>query len=148
MAWLETNGPATIRQIKAAGFASIPQLKMLREKGAIESFEGFNDAGEGEHYGRAVATFYKVGKTKYEPPTLPEGTSRHSKKAVRSLDISGFDSLPNAAMVDVKVVAALIDCNVSTVWTKAKHDGFPQPRKIGGSTRWNVGELRAYLTGK
>ncbi|WP_061175803.1 helix-turn-helix transcriptional regulator [Caballeronia pedi] len=57
-----------------------------------------------------------------------------------------FDSFPNAASVSDIVVAALCGCNVSTVWDRAKRGDFPKPIKIGGSTRWNVGELRKYLT--
>ncbi|WP_433703894.1 helix-turn-helix transcriptional regulator [Paraburkholderia sacchari] len=59
-----------------------------------------------------------------------------------------FDSLPNAAAVDVRTVAALCGCNVSTVWERAKSGTLPSPIKIGGSTRWNVGALRAVLAGQ
>ncbi|MBB5501545.1 AlpA family transcriptional regulator [Paraburkholderia sp. MM5384-R2] len=58
-----------------------------------------------------------------------------------------FDSLPNAAGVSDTVVAGLCGCNVSTVWERAKRGALPKPIKIGGSTRWNVGELRALLIG-
>ncbi|WP_082750564.1 helix-turn-helix transcriptional regulator [Burkholderia sp. MSMB0856] len=61
--------------------------------------------------------------------------------------LQNFDSLPNAAGVSDTVVAALCGCNVSTVWDRAKRGDLPKPIKIGGSTRWNVGELRAVLTG-
>ncbi|MFP3584145.1 transcriptional regulator [Paraburkholderia sp. SIMBA_055] len=56
-----------------------------------------------------------------------------------------FDSLPSAAGVSDIVVAALCGCNVSTVWERAKRGALPKPIKIGGSTRWNVGELRKHL---
>lgn len=59
-----------------------------------------------------------------------------------------FDQLPNAAAVDVKTVAALCDCNVATVWDRSNRGALPKPRKIGGSTRWNVGELRKVLLGE
>lgn len=59
--------------------------------------------------------------------------------------LQNFDSLPNAAGVSDSVVAALCGCNVSTVWERAKRGALPKPIKIGGSTRWNVGELRKYL---
>lgn len=61
--------------------------------------------------------------------------------------LQNFDSLPNAAGVSDAVVAALCGCNVSTVWDRAKNGALPKPIKIGGSTRWNVGELRAVLMG-
>ncbi|WP_332459701.1 hypothetical protein [Burkholderia ubonensis] len=60
--------------------------------------------------------------------------------------LTQFDELPDAATVDDKVVAALCSCNVSTVWDRVKKGTMPQPIKIGGSTRWNVGQLRAFLT--
>lgn len=59
--------------------------------------------------------------------------------------LQNFDALPNAAAVSDTVVAALCGCNVATVWDRAKKGTFPKPIKIGGSTRWNVGELRKYL---
>ncbi len=61
--------------------------------------------------------------------------------------LKDFDNLPNAAVVDDKTVAALIGCHVATVWERSKRGALPKPRKIGGSTRWNVGELRAVLMG-
>ncbi|AYQ37640.1 hypothetical protein BLA9940_05949 [Burkholderia aenigmatica] len=61
--------------------------------------------------------------------------------------LQNFDSLPNAASVSDVVVAALCGCHVGTVWDRAKRGSLPKPIKIGGSTRWNVGELRAVLTG-
>lgn len=61
--------------------------------------------------------------------------------------LKNFDSLPNSACVDDKTVAALCGCNPSTVWERSKRGALPKPRKIGGSTRWNVGELRAVLMG-
>ncbi|WP_250865612.1 AlpA family transcriptional regulator [Caballeronia sp. INSB1] len=63
-------------------------------------------------------------------------------------NLRNFDALPNAAAVDAKTVAALCGCNVSTVWDRANRGALPKPRKIGGSTRWNVGELRKVLTGE
>lgn len=65
----------------------------------------------------------------------------------RSDKLTNFDSLPNAAGVDVHTVAALCGCTVSTVWERSRRNALPKPRKIGGSTRWNVGELRKVLQG-
>ncbi|WP_080432468.1 helix-turn-helix transcriptional regulator [Burkholderia ubonensis] len=58
-----------------------------------------------------------------------------------------FDKLPNAATVSDNVVAELCGCHVATVWDRVKRGAFPKPIKIGGASRWNVGELRAVLTG-
>ncbi|MDN7950416.1 MULTISPECIES: helix-turn-helix transcriptional regulator [Burkholderia cepacia complex] len=67
-------------------------------------------------------------------------------KTADSQALKNFDNLPNAAGVSDTVVAALCGCNVSTVWDRAKKGALPKPIKIGGSTRWNVGELRKCLT--
>lgn len=61
--------------------------------------------------------------------------------------LAAFDSLPDAANVDVTVVSQLFGCGVSTVWARLKRNDsiMPRPRKFGNSTRWNVGQLRAAL---
>jgi len=57
-----------------------------------------------------------------------------------------FDRLPDAANVDVRVVAAVIGSHPATVWRRVKEGVFPAPKKFGPmSTRWNVGELRQFL---
>lgn len=61
--------------------------------------------------------------------------------------LSEFDSLPNAAHVDCKTVAALLSCTRATVWRRSAAGQLPKPRKFGASARWNVGELRAVLFG-
>lgn len=60
-------------------------------------------------------------------------------------DLAEFDQLPNAAHVDVHVVAGLFGCRVATVWARLRKDELPKPRKFGSHTRWNVGELRVAL---
>lgn len=72
---------------------------------------------------------------------LGKRSDRHAKALAK------FDELPDAAGVDDKVVAALCSCNVSTVWDRVKKGTFLQPIRIGGSTRWNVGQLRSFLAG-
>jgi predicted DNA-binding transcriptional regulator AlpA len=50
----------------------------------------------------------------------------------------------------VKVFAAVAAEGASTIWRKAKikQPGFPQPTRRGERcTRFNVGEIRAYLAG-
>ncbi|WP_081896865.1 MULTISPECIES: helix-turn-helix transcriptional regulator [Burkholderia] len=46
----------------------------------------------------------------------------------------------------VRTVAGLFGISVPTVWRHARSGKLPAPRKIGSSTRWNVGELRAVLS--
>lgn len=61
-----------------------------------------------------------------------------------------FDQLPNDATVPIKVFAVVASEGVSTLWGKAKrHADFPQPIRRGAKcTRFNVGQIRAYLSGK
>ena len=61
--------------------------------------------------------------------------------------LATFDQMPASACVDVHVVAGLFHIATQTVWRRARAGELPKPRKFGGSTRWNVGELRAVLTG-
>lgn len=59
---------------------------------------------------------------------------------------SVFDSLPDAALIDVKTVSIIVGKSVSSVWRDARHGRFPRPVKIGPmSTRWPVGDIRTYL---
>lgn len=60
-------------------------------------------------------------------------------------DLTNFDQLPDAAHVDVHVVAGLFGCKVPTIWARLRKDELPKPRKFGAHTRWNVGELRTAL---
>lgn len=53
-----------------------------------------------------------------------------------------FDSLPDAANVRAPVVAALEGASLATVWRRSKNGQLPAPSKIGGTTVWNVGQLR------
>ncbi|MCK0508483.1 helix-turn-helix transcriptional regulator [Aromatoleum anaerobium] len=59
--------------------------------------------------------------------------------------LSNFDSLPDAAMVDVKTVAAILGKSESSIWRDAR-TGKLQPIKTGPAcTRWNVGAIRRHL---
>lgn len=60
--------------------------------------------------------------------------------------LSGFDSMPDSAFVNVGTVAALLGCSANTVWRRAKAGTLPAPIKTGQqSTRWKVGAIRAHL---
>jgi predicted DNA-binding transcriptional regulator AlpA len=71
-----------------------------------------------------------------------------AKQARISKAVSGFDKHPDSAQVDVEVVAALASISRATVYRYSKAGILPAPRKFGGSSRWNVGELRAALKAK
>jgi predicted DNA-binding transcriptional regulator AlpA len=59
--------------------------------------------------------------------------------------LADFDHLPNSAHVRVAIVAAIRGCSVPTVWRHASQGILPKPKKLGGVTAWNVGELRAAM---
>ena len=62
---------------------------------------------------------------------------------VQERALASFDELPNAAHVDVRVVAALKGISVPSVWRWSREGKLPQPvRMTAGTTRWNVGALR------
>ena len=62
-------------------------------------------------------------------------------------NVSHFDNLPNAALISIKALAAVNGQGVSTLWRRCKEDpDFPQPIRLSpGCTRFNVGDIRAYL---
>lgn len=60
--------------------------------------------------------------------------------------LANFDELPDAAMVDIRTVSALMGRGRSTIWRDVKLGRFPAPVKMGpGCTRWNVGVIRRTL---
>ncbi len=65
-------------------------------------------------------------------------------------NVSHFDTLPNAALISIKALAAVQGQGVSTLWRHCKQDpDFPKPIRLSpGCTRFNVGEIRAYLAKK
>ena len=59
--------------------------------------------------------------------------------------LAAFDNLPDAALVAQPVVQGLYACSHATVWRRVNSGDIPAPKKIVGSTRWRVGDLRASL---
>ncbi|MCY0389595.1 hypothetical protein OVY01_20830 [Robbsia sp. Bb-Pol-6] len=81
---------------------------------------------------------------------VPEKSESRSKSKVKPAvihSLATFDQMPDSAYIDVHVVAGLFDVALQTIWRRARIGVLPKPRKFGGSTRWNVGELRAVLSG-
>lgn len=70
--------------------------------------------------------------------------------AKRRPNVAHFDTLPNAALISIKALAAVQGQGVSTAWRHCKQDpDFPKPIRLSpGCTRFNVGEIRAYLAKK
>jgi len=59
--------------------------------------------------------------------------------------LRAFDTLPDSSHVHLPVVSAIQDCSDATTWRRTANGILPRPKKIGASTVWNVGELRAAL---
>lgn len=62
-------------------------------------------------------------------------------------DLEQFNKAPDTAKARVNTVAALFGVSVPTVWRRARAGLIPAPHKIGGTTVWNVGDLRRALAG-
>lgn len=57
-----------------------------------------------------------------------------------------FSSKDDAALVDDKTVAALLNVHRNTVWRMARTGRLPEPLKVSdATTRWRVGDLRKTL---
>ena len=50
---------------------------------------------------------------------------------------------PNDRMIDVKVVAAMLDLSVDAVYTLRDSGGLPKSVVIGRHVRWRLGDIRA-----
>jgi len=57
-----------------------------------------------------------------------------------------FDLLPNSANVRQPVVDGLFNWSPATTWRRVKAGDIPAPHKVGRTTFWNVGQLRACLS--
>lgn len=69
-----------------------------------------------------------------------------ARRATPSPALELFDSLPDSAMVDVKIVAAILSRSETSIWRDARNAKMPRPLKVGpASTRWNVGAIRRHL---
>lgn len=95
-------------------------------------------AATGSLADRAAATSFK------SRDTTGHGQIARTRAAKRA-PVPCFDDLPDAAHVDVRVVATLYGCKVPTIWARLRRNAIPAPRRFGAHTRWNVGDLRKAL---
>lgn len=84
------------------------------------------------------------------PKPNASGSVPFTQPTPRTTNVSHFDTLPNAANISIKAFAAVNGQGVSTLWRHCKQDPeFPRPIRLSaGCTRFNVGEIRAYLAKK
>lgn len=60
--------------------------------------------------------------------------------------LAKFHELSDAAFVDDKVLAALLQRSRTSIWRDAKAGRLPAPIRLGPAcTRWNVGAIRRHL---
>lgn len=52
---------------------------------------------------------------------------------------------PQKQLLDVQDVKALTGFSVTTIYKYVKEGTFPQPRKIGRSTRWKLADVLAFI---
>lgn len=63
------------------------------------------------------------------------------------LALTEFDSLPDSALIDVRVYARLLSCSPNTIWRRANAKILPAPIRISPQqTRWRVGDVRQALS--
>jgi predicted DNA-binding transcriptional regulator AlpA len=58
-----------------------------------------------------------------------------------------FQFLPDAALTDVRVVCALLGRSRASIWRDVERGRLAHPVKVGHSTRWRIGDVRAALAG-
>jgi hypothetical protein len=56
--------------------------------------------------------------------------------------LAAFDSLPDSALIDVKVVSGVFGCSENTVWRRY---GALSIKVSPQQTRWRVGDVRQAL---
>lgn len=67
------------------------------------------------------------------------------RRVVRALE--NFPFLPDAALIDIRVVSALLGRSRASIWRDVAGGRLAPPIKVGFSTRWRVGDVRDLLTG-
>lgn len=77
--------------------------------------------------------------------TSAQETSHDANAPEFDRSLREFDALPDIAHVKLNVVKALYAGSSATVWRRVSDGLIPAPYKLGGSTLWRVGELRAAL---
>lgn len=62
-------------------------------------------------------------------------------------ELAEFESLPDSALVDDRIVAGVFGCSRNTVWRRGKAGGiWPRPIKVSDQqTRFRVGDIRKAL---
>jgi predicted DNA-binding transcriptional regulator AlpA len=80
--------------------------------------------------------------------TTREGGSGEIEYRVRrTLEI--FSSLPDDALIGIRVVSVLIDRSPASIWRDVAQGRLPRPVRVGArSSRWRVGGVRVAMKGE
>lgn len=72
-----------------------------------------------------------------------ERSDHVNRRVDRALET--FPFLPDAALIEIRVVSALLGRSKASIWRDVEWGRLAPPVKVGGSTRWRVGDVRAAL---
>lgn len=78
----------------------------------------------------------------------PIEIKRNESNVVLRVDrtLARFQSLPADALVDVRVVSALLGRSIASIWRDVANGRLANPIRIGArSTRWRVGDVRVAM---
>jgi predicted DNA-binding transcriptional regulator AlpA len=78
------------------------------------------------------------------PESQRKGPSENITRRVQRT-LEQFDSLPDDALIGVRVVSAVRDRSVASTWRDVAKGLLPRPVKVGHSTHFRVGDVRAAL---
>ena len=77
--------------------------------------------------------------------TLKERSHNIKRRVDRALET--FPLLPDEALIDIRAVCALLGRSRASIWRDVAAGRLAAPVKVGCSTRWRVGDVRAALAG-
>jgi predicted DNA-binding transcriptional regulator AlpA len=77
--------------------------------------------------------------------TLKQRGDHIKRRVDRALET--FPLLPDEALIEIRTVSALLGRSKASIWRDVATGRLPAPVKVGGSTRWRVGGVRAALGG-
>ena len=77
--------------------------------------------------------------------TLKERRDNIKRRVDRALET--FPLLPDEALIEIRTVSALLGRSKASIYRDVAIGRLPAPIKLGGSTRWRVGGVRAALGG-
>jgi predicted DNA-binding transcriptional regulator AlpA len=77
--------------------------------------------------------------------TLKQRGDNIKRRVDRALET--FPLLPDEALIEIRAVSALLGRSRASIWRDVAAGRLAAPIKIGGSTRWPVGGVRAAMVG-